>query len=142
MINSRNIDDLHPHVAKLCVAFIAACKSAGIDALITSTYRDAESQAALYAQGRTTPGHIVTNAKPGQSFHNYRCAFDFVPIVNGKAIWKDDELFEKCGVIAEGVGLEWAGRWHGELREMAHCQWTGGLKLADLQAGAHLSEVV
>jgi peptidoglycan L-alanyl-D-glutamate endopeptidase CwlK len=103
--------------------------------LITSTYRNAESQNALYAQGRTLPGKKVTNAKGGQSFHNWRVAFDFVPIVNGKAMWADTALFTKCGEIAESVGLEWAGRWKGRMIEMAHCQFTDGLSLADFQNG-------
>lgn len=133
MINSRDIKDLHPSVAAKVVAFVASCKSVGIDILITSTLRDMESQAALYAQGRTAPGKIVTNAKAGQSFHNYGLAFDFVPIVNGKAAWNDTKLFTRCGEIAESVGLEWAGRWK-SFKELAHCQ-APGLKLADLQAG-------
>ena len=41
----------------------------------------------------------------------------------------------RCGAVAESLGLEWAGRWKGALVELAHCQWTGGLTLADLQAG-------
>lgn len=134
MINSRVIGDLHPYVAALATLFVASCKSAGIDVILTSTYRDHESQNALYAQGRTTPGKIVTNAKGGQSFHNFRLAFDFCPIVNGKAQWADASLFERCGKIAESVGLEWAGRWK-SFSEMAHCQATGGLTLADLRAG-------
>lgn len=134
MINSRKIEDLLPHVEQLCRAFIAKCRAAGIDVIITSTYRDHESQDALYAQGRTKPGKKVTKAKGGESFHNYRCAFDFVPIVNGKAQWDDLDTFQQCGKIAEQVGLEWAGRWL-QFKELAHCQYTGGLKLADLQAG-------
>lgn len=134
MINSRDLRELLPVVGKKAEEFIAKCKAAGIDVLITSTYRDAESQNALYAQGRTAPGRIVTNAKAGQSWHNYRCAFDFVPIVNGKAQWNDKETFRRCGEIAESVGLEWAGRWT-RFREMAHCQYTGGLTLSDLQNG-------
>lgn len=137
MINSRELKDLHPRVAALCQRFIDLCKAQGIDVLITSTYRDAESQNALYAQGRTTPGRIVTNAKAGQSWHNWRCAFDFVPIVNGKAQWNDTATFERCGQIAESLGLEWAGRWT-RFRELAHCQYTGGLTLADFQAGKTL----
>lgn len=137
MINSRDLKDLHPRVAALCSAFIAKCKEQGIDVLITSTYRDAESQTALYNQGRTAPGKIVTNAKAGQSWHNWRCAFDFVPIVNGKAQWNDTATFERCGQIAESLGLEWAGRWT-RFRELAHCQFTGGLTLADFQAGKTL----
>lgn len=138
MINSRKIEDLHPKVADMCQRFIEACDKAGIDVIITSTYRDNESQAAIYAQGRTAPGKKVTNAKPGQSWHNWRCAFDFVPIVNGKAQWSDLKLFERCGVIAESVGLEWAGRWK-RMKESAHCQYTGGFTLADFQAGKKLT---
>jgi peptidoglycan LD-endopeptidase CwlK len=129
MINSRKIEDLNPIVAAKCKAFLAACKKEGIDVLITSTYRDAESQNAIYAQGRTKPGRIVTKAKAGQSFHNYRLAFDFVPIVNGKAVWNDARLFKRCREIGESLGLE------GLSFEMAHLQWTGGLSLAQLRAG-------
>lgn len=134
MINSRSLTDLNPKVAALCSEFINRCKEQGIDVIITSTYRDTESQNALYAQGRTTAGKIVTNAKGGQSFHNWKVAFDFCPIVNGKAQWSDADLFTKCGEIGEGVGLEWAGRWS-KFKETAHLQYTNGLKLADFQAG-------
>ncbi|MDI1278039.1 M15 family metallopeptidase [Methylobacter sp.] len=138
MINSRNIEELHPHVAALCHAFISACAQRSIDVIITSTYRDNESQAALYAQGRTKSGPIVTNAAAGQSFHNYRLAFDFCPVVNGKAVWSDIATFKQCGYIAEKLGLEWAGNWKG-FKELAHCQYTGGLTLANLQAGERLA---
>lgn len=134
MINSRKIEDLHPYVAKLCRAFVAACKKDGIDILITSTWRDNAAQNALYAQGRTKPGKKVTNAKAGQSFHNYKLAFDFVPIVNGKAQWNDLATFKRAGAIGERLGLDWAGRWV-SFKELAHLQWTGGLSLAQLRAG-------
>lgn len=134
MINSRKLEDLNPKVRVLCEKFIEKCKSQNIDVLITSTYRDGASQDALYAQGRTTAGKIVTNARAGQSYHNWRVAFDFVPLVHGKAQWSDVATFTKCGEIAESVGLEWAGRWK-KFKELAHCQYTNGLKLADFQAG-------
>lgn len=35
---------------------------------------------------------------------NWRVAFDFVPIVHGKAQWNDAATFERCGKIAEGAG--------------------------------------
>lgn len=137
MISSRLLTDLLPPVQALCQAFIDACAAQGIDVLITSTYRDHESQNALYAQGRTAPGAKVTNARGGESFHNWRVAFDFVPLVGGKARWDDLLLFKRCGEIAESVGLEWAGRWV-TFRELAHCQYTGGLTLADFRAGKTL----
>lgn len=137
MINSRKLEDLHPKVKLLCERFVASCAKQNIDVIITSTYRDAESQNALYAQGRTTPGSKVTNAKGGQSFHNWKVAFDFVPVVNGKAQWADTALFTKCGEIGESLGLEWAGRWI-KFKELAHFQYTNGLTLADFQEGKTL----
>lgn len=144
MKNSRDLKDLVPVVAAKCAAFVSACKEQGIDILITSTLRDNESQAALYAQGRTSIGRnpriekplgdTVTNAKAGESYHNYGCAFDFVPMVNGKAQWDDLRTFSKCGLIAESLGLEWAGRWK-TFKELAHCQYTAGLTLQDLKNG-------
>ena len=112
-----------------------SCKAEGIDVIITSTYRDAECQDKLYAQGRTLPGKRVTNAKAGQSFHNWHVAFDFCPIVNGKPIWNDEAVFTKCGEIGESLGLTWAGRWTGTMKEMSHLQYTNGLTLAEFQEG-------
>lgn len=134
MINSRDISDLDPRVAAKCLALQVACRDAGIDLLITSTYRDHASQNAIYAQGRTTPGPIVTKAKAGESWHNYRLAFDVVPIVAGKAMWNDATLWNKIGRLGVVVGLEWAGNWT-RFKEFPHFQWTGGLNLKQLQAG-------
>lgn len=136
MINSRSLDDLIPEAKQRVEAFINACKAEGIDLLITSTYRDLESQNALYAQGRTAPGRIVTNAKGGQSFHNYRCAVDVVPLINGKPNWDvSDPVWKKLGKLGKDSGLEWAGDWV-SFKETAHFQYTGGLTLAQLQKGS------
>ena len=144
MKNSRSLDDLLPPVRSRAQAFLAACKQEGIDILVTSTYRDLESQAALYAQGRTAPGKRVTNAKPGQSYHNWRVAFDVVPLRDGKAVWNttgaDGKLWERIGQLGEAAGLEWAGRWK-TFHEYAHFQYTGGLSLAQLAAGKTPQEV-
>jgi peptidoglycan L-alanyl-D-glutamate endopeptidase CwlK len=137
MINSRKLEDLLPVVQAKVSQFVHACAKEGIDILITSTYRDNESQDALYAQGRTTHGRVVTNAKAGESFHNYRCAADFAPVKNGKIDWNDTDLFHRCGLIAESVGLEWAGRWV-RFHELAHVQYTGGLSLKDLKDGKEI----
>ena len=134
MINSRRLEDLLPTVQARAARWIAECERQGVPVLVTSTYRDNESQAAIYAQGRTTPGKIVTNAKAGESLHNYRVAVDFVPLVGGKPDWEDAAKFAKAGQIAESQGMEWAGRWK-SFKELAHVQFTGGLSLADFKAG-------
>ena len=138
MINSRSLDDLLPPVKKRVEAFIAAAKRHGIDLLVTSTYRDNESQNALYAQGRTIPGKIVTNAKAGQSWHNYRCAVDVVPIVAGKPRWDvKDAVWQAIGKLGKEAGLEWAGDWK-RFKEYPHFQYTGGLTMAQLQSGSKI----
>lgn len=138
MINSRKLEDLHPKVKALAEKFITECDKVGIDVLIYSTYRDAEAQNELYAQGRTKIGKTVTNAKAGQSFHNWRVAFDFVPVIAGKARWDDKDAYRTCVLIGEALGLESASRWTGKLKETAHMQYTGGLSLHDFQNGKTL----
>ena len=139
MINSRSLDELLPEVKKRVQAFITACKFEGIDLLVTSTYRDNQSQEALYAQGRTKPGVKVTNARAGQSFHNYRCAVDVVPMMNGKPVWNvKDPVWQRVGALGKAAGLEWAGDWK-RFKEYAHFQYTGGLTLAQLQQGAKIA---
>jgi len=139
MINSRDLNELLPQVKAKVDAFIEACKKAGIDILVTSTYRDNESQAALYAQGRTAPGKIVTNAGPGDSFHNHRCAIDVVPLVNGKPDWDGSHaVWAEVGRLGVENGLEWAGNWV-HFKELAHFQYTGGLTIAQLKEGATIA---
>ena len=138
MINSRDIEYLVTPARVRAKEFLSKADAEGIDLLVTSTYRDDEAQAALYAQGRTTKGRIVTNARPGESWHNWRCAVDIVPMRYGKPVWStsgpDAKLSNRIGAIGESCGLEWAGRWT-TFREYAHFQYTGGLMIAQLQAG-------
>ena len=133
MIDSRKIEDLHPWMQAKAREFVAACASAGIEVIITSTLRDHAKQNDLYAQGRTKPGRIVTSARGGYSYHNFGIAFDFCPIVNGKAAWDRADLFEKCGILGEMLGLEWAGRWK-SFKELAHLQ-APNISLAAIRAG-------
>jgi len=62
---------------------------------ITQGYRTFEEQAALYNQGRTKPGKIVTNARAGFSYHNYGLAFDICLLIDGKEVsWDINKDFD------------------------------------------------
>jgi peptidoglycan LD-endopeptidase CwlK len=126
---SRSLNDLEEQTRLKAAAFVQACAAAGVDVLIYCTLRSCAEQDELYKIGRSLPGRIVTNARGGQSWHNHGRAFDFVPMIGGKPQWSSDSLYAKCGAIAESVGLEWAGRWNGRLKERAHCQFTNGNSL-------------
>jgi peptidoglycan L-alanyl-D-glutamate endopeptidase CwlK len=139
MIDSRALSALNPIVEAKARALIAAAKAEGITLTVTSTYRDAEAQDALYARGRGgNPGPRVTNARAGQSLHNYRVAFDVAPLRAGKPIWTtsgaDGKLWQRIGELGEAQGLEWGGRWE-RFPDLPHFQYTGGLTLADFQTG-------
>ena len=128
-MSSRKLTDLHPQMQPMVTRFLATARAAGIDLLVTCTYRSNEEQAALYAIGRTKPGRIVTNARPGRSTHNNTLngkpaalAVDVVPLRDGKPVWSaSDPVWKRVGEIGEKVGLEWAGRWT-TFREYPHFQ--------------------
>lgn len=67
-------------------SFEAHLSRAHIRFRMVSYERSLAVQAAIYAQGRTSPGSIVSNAKPGQSPHNWGLARDYVLFANGKVI--------------------------------------------------------
>lgn len=128
--STRAIQALDPRVQSLYARFSAAMTAARIDFIVTCTYRNDEEQAALYAQGRTAPGRIVTNAKPGESMHNKTnadgtpasLAFDIAILENGKIDWSTaNPKWKQAGAIGKSVGLEWAGDWT-TFKEYPHFQ--------------------
>ena len=71
---------------------------------LTDTYRTDKEQDALYEQGRSRPGPIVTNARGGESFHNYRLAADVA--FRGPDLYPLAWLMN-LGLLAEEYGLQW-----------------------------------
>lgn len=73
---------------------------------VVSRHRTREQQAALYAQGRTAPGYIVTDAsgEPGRESHHQTgtAADSFFP---------NRKLYDRYGAIAKEEGLTWGGDW-------------------------------
>ena len=72
------LENLHPAVKQATIKLISDCYDRGIYIRITQGLRTIAEQNALYAQGRTTKGNVVTNAKGGYSWHNFGYAIDFV----------------------------------------------------------------
>ena len=109
------------------------------------TLRSFEQQAEIYARGRTklfdTFGNrlgIVTNAKAGQSFHNYGLAIDIVLIDGNSASWNTTKDFDGDGVadwleivdIFKSHGWEWGGGWR--KKDLPHFQKTFGYSWQEL----------
>ncbi|WP_208746749.1 M15 family metallopeptidase [Aquimarina algiphila] len=131
IVSDRRIDTLHPHIRSKTKEFIIkAEKELGIKLRVTSALRTWEEQTRLYNKGRSSPGRIVTNAKAGESYHNYGLAFDVVEIKNGKAIW-DNPNWQKIGELGKSLGFEWGGDWVG-LVDKPHFQMRFGKHHAEL----------
>ena len=125
---SRSLEDLHPLIAEKAEQLIEAAQAEGIEILVTSTLRSFEEQAELFAIGRTKPGEKVTNAEPGESWHNFGLAFDVVPLVNGKAIF-DSPFWNRIGELGKQVGLVWGGDFH-SFKDKPHFEFHPNLTLA------------
>ena len=87
---------------------------------VTQGLRTFAEQDALYQQGRTKSGKKVTNAKAGQSIHNYGFAVDICLIIDGKTAswdttkdWDNDQVADwyECVKIFAKHGWEWGGNW-------------------------------
>jgi peptidoglycan LD-endopeptidase CwlK len=104
-----------PDLANKVRAAAASLEAAGTFLLVVSGLRTAAQQDALYAQGRTTPGHIVTNAKAGQSMHNYGLAVDVVPYLSGSTgalNWNPGtDQFKAMVTAMKAQNLVWGGDW-------------------------------
>lgn len=73
-----HLSGLHPDFRPKIERLIGRVEDEGWPLKLFETLRTMERQAALFAQGRTEPGHIVTNAQPGESAHNHGFAADLV----------------------------------------------------------------
>lgn len=118
---------------------VERCYKRGVEIRITQGLRTLAEQDALFAQGRTIPGSIVTNARGGYSYHNFSLAIDFVLIKGGYDMKYDgdcDGIADWVEVVTEAkaLGFAWGGDWK-SFKDNPHFEMTFGLSLADLRAG-------
>ncbi|EOD6916302.1 M15 family metallopeptidase, partial [Listeria monocytogenes] len=109
-----NVSGMNKSVADKTRNVIKKMAKKGIYLCVAQGYRSSAEQNALYAQGRTKPGAVVTNAKGGQSNHNYGVAVDLCLYTSdGKnVIWESTTSRWKTVVSAmKAEGFEWGGDW-------------------------------
>ena len=129
----KKIEKLHPSIrAKVKEFIIKAQQELGIKLRVSSGYRSHKEQDKLYAKGRAASGKIVTNAKGGESYHNYGLAFDVVEIKNGKAIWNNPR-WNEIADLGKSLGFSWGGDWI-SFKDKPHFQMDFGKSIAQLKA--------
>lgn len=146
----ERIQLLHPKLRDEAIEMydeIVAALSGSAMCRFAYTLRTFAEQDALFAQGRTKPGKIVTNAKGGQSYHNYGLAIDIVLVLdkdkNGSfetASWDTKSDFDgdkkadwmEVVQVFKRYGFEWGGDW--KFLDMPHFQKTYGKSIYELKA--------
>lgn len=108
-----NVPGLSPEVARKTRQVIRELQVKGIYVGVAQGFRSYAEQEKLYAQGRTTPGAIVTHARGGQSNHNRGIAVDlFQYSMDGtEAIFNTDANFQQIVQAMKRQGFSWGGDW-------------------------------
>lgn len=124
-VTDTRLAKVHPELAKRMYRIIQSLSTQGITLVVVQGLRTYAEQDAMYAQGRTKPGKRVTNAKGGQSNHNFGLAVDVAPMKAGKIDWNAPlNVWQAIGKAGELEGLEWGGRWKSFV-DMPHLQLPG-----------------
>lgn len=115
---SRDLSVLVPQLRDAVPKILSAMTAAGFPMLVVYTERTLAEQIALYAEGRTAPGFIVTNADGVKKRSNHQrhtdgfvhacdCAF----IIDGNPSWDLRLPWKTYGALAVTLGLTWGGSW-------------------------------
>ena len=129
--SEENLQGVHPELVKLMTL---AIRNSPIDFTVVEGVRTVERQQALYAQGRTKPGPIVTqvdgvtkrsNHQPKTDGYGY--AVDIYPFVNGQVQVNDVQGLKRISEHIKAVArlnliqIEWGGDW--AMRDYPHFEW-------------------
>ena len=119
-----NLETLHPKFRQSAIDAWTEAQAAmpeNVKVIVICGGRTFAESDALYAIGRTvmgedpTPekpmGEVVTDAKAGESFHDYDLAFDFAMVTNGKDDYVVGPHWMKVVEICKTYGMEWGGDW-------------------------------
>jgi peptidoglycan L-alanyl-D-glutamate endopeptidase CwlK len=132
--SERVIATLLPEVQPYARALVTKAAANGITIKVISGLRTYAEQDDLYAQGRTKPGQIVTNARAGYSNHNFGIAFD-IGVFEGSSYLDESPKYKAVGVLGMDLGLGWGGNWK-TIQDEPHFQlrpkWASDLSERDM----------
>ena len=125
---AKLLPEVQPYARALIAKTAASC--------IISGLRTYDEQNDLYAQGRTKPGKVVTNARGGYSNHNFGIAFD-IGVFEGSRYLDESPKYKAVGALGMDLGLEWGGNWK-TIQDEPHFQlrpkWASDLSERDMLA--------
>lgn len=159
-ISIERINKLHPAIKDEVGTMITHLENSHfpktVQIRIVQGLRTFKEQDDLYALGRTKPGKIVTNAKGGQSIHNYGLAIDFALMYdkdkNGTfeiLSWNTGEDFDgdkesdwqEVVKAFKGIGYVWGGDWT-SFKDYPHLEKSFGKHWRDLLIAYNKKEFI
>jgi len=155
---NRSLKSLIPEMEIKVKQVKEYCENNGVNVLIYCTLRSLEEQAILFRKshdwkyisekidkledrgfgfladiiekvGPQEEIHPITNAAPGESFHAYGEAFDAVPTIAGKPMWRYEDYKHGWDIYAKAIkenGLVWGGDFKSNFKDMPHAQLRPG----------------
>ncbi len=150
-ISLERCKKLHPRVAQEVIDAITRVEEGFPNAIkirVVQALRTIAEQDALYAQGRTKPGAIVTKARGGRSYHNFGLAIDFAIMYdkdgNGSfetLSWDTKLDGDKDGLVDwqemvkafECLGWHWGGN-NRTFKDMPHIEKSFGYTTKQLRS--------
>lgn len=138
-LSLERLQKVQPLVRDRAILFLEKLETMGLTPRVVQGYRSTAEQEALYAQGRTKKGNIVTNARGGQSFHNYGLAIDIAFLNSDGSV--DFNVSDEVAAIGESFGFEWGGTWK-KFPDRPHFQIVGSMTINGLLTSGNSAQMI
>src|SRR5882672_4289681 len=117
-ISVKRLTEVYPELSRRIVRLDSILAPQGVNIRVIQSLRPYSVQMALWRQGRDAAGNVVdrskvvTNAKPGQSWHTYGCAVDVAPFYGGVPDWNvQHPVWKQIEQAGESLGLVSGAEW-------------------------------
>lgn len=126
-VSAARLAMVYPALAEKIMQMDEMLEQEGIVIRVVQGLRTWQEQDKLYAQGRTDPGNVVTNAPGGHSYHNFGLAVDCAPFLSDGANidWNANHpSWKRMEAVGVSLGLTSGANWT-RLVDAPHFQLTG-----------------
>jgi peptidoglycan L-alanyl-D-glutamate endopeptidase CwlK len=135
-VSESRLSEVHPKLAEKVRSMADLLAQENILIRVVQSLRSWGEQQALYNEGRDSSGNVidpklvVTNAKPGTSWHNYGLAVDVAPFDSGIPDWNvNHPAWKRIVAVGESCGLVSGSTWR-TFPDWPHFQLTGQLPVS------------
>lgn len=124
-VSEQRLSEVYSGLADKVRQMATQLEAEGTDIRVTQSLRTMAEQEALYEQGRTVAGSVVTNAKPGASWHNFGLAIDVAPLAPQGPDWNTSHpVWGRIVAVGTSLGLV-SGAEFRSFPDWPHFQLTG-----------------